>query len=147
MSPVLLLAALVAVTLIACGTEGLLRHIRARQLRSLAVQWRMAYTHRDPFNLAERIGARLPLPAPNLRVLDLVHGSEASFHRYVFTVEFTQETLSTYGRKRRVFTFCEPRDVADPCPAPLVAAPEELPILDQYRHLHDHNWTSSDRRP
>ena len=147
MTPIRLLTLVLALTVLAWTTHQILRQLRRRQLRRLAVQWRMGYAERDLFNLAARITSQLPVPAAaDLRVLDLLYASEGNHHRYVFTVEYTRGIISSHRRECRVMTFCEPRDTAARCPSPLLPAPEQLPILDQYRHLHDHNFASSNPR-
>ncbi|MGE5612476.1 MAG: hypothetical protein ACM359_24725 [Bacillota bacterium] len=119
-----------------------MRFVRCQRLRRVASEWRMGYAQKDPFNLARRIVSCFPVPdAEDLCIVDLIYCSEGSWHRYVFTAEYTRSADGGRWRERRVMTFCEPRDaslVADA--SSLAAAPEDLPVLDQYRYLQTHNW-------
>ena len=133
-----LLVIVCGVTVGAWVASEIARGIHRVRLRRLALKWRMGYAQEDLFNLAARILPQFPIPAAgDLRIIDLLHHSEGRCHRYLFTAEYTCGVISGHRRERRVLTFCEPRDHARGCPAPLVAAPEHLTILDQYAHLHE----------
>lgn len=140
MTPLLLLAVVLWLTLVALTAQGVLRHVCRRQLRRLAVERGMSYSERDLFNLASRIMAALPVPAgADLRVFDLLYGSQGDHHRYIFTAEYTRGVVGGHQRESRAVTFGEPRDGAPERPLPVDWAPDNLSILDQYRYLLEHH--------
>jgi hypothetical protein len=145
MSPVSFLALLAAITAAAWAAGAGLRHRRRNALRRLAAEWQMRYVQEDLFNLAGRIAPAFPIPdVSDVRVVDLIYGSQQDRHRYVFTAEYTLGREDRYRRDCRAATFCEPKEPgAGQCSTPLVMAPGELPIVDQYEHL---KRTMSDER-
>jgi hypothetical protein len=138
--PLLLLASLLALTALALIVHKILRHAIKRRLRRFASDWKMRYVERDLFHLAPRIATIIPVPgAADLRVIDVLYGSEGDTHRYLFTAEYTRGVVGRHEREQRVMTFAEPREPSrENPPTPLVCAPQDLPIPDQYLHLHDH---------
>ena len=148
MSPIVLLTMVVGVTAAVWAVDGVLRHRRKSALRRLAGEWHMGYAERDLFNLGGRIVGEFPVPAAGaLRVVDVIYGSQQDRHRYLFTAQYTRGVVGGRRREQWVMTFCEPQDAAQgQCCSPLIAAPEQLSILDQYRHLHDHEVSSATSR-
>jgi hypothetical protein len=138
--PLLLLGSLLALTALALLLHKLLRHGTKRRLRRLANDWTMRYVERDLFHLAPRIATIIPVPgAADVRVLDVIYGSQGEMHRYLFTAEYTRGVVERHEREQRVMTFAEPKEpTRENPPTPLVCAPPELPIAEQYLHLHDH---------
>ena len=138
--PLLLLGSLLAITAIAWIVHKFLRHRIKKRLRRFANDWKMRYAERDLFHLAPRIAAIVPVPgAADLRVIDVIYGSHGDTHRYLFTAEYTRGVVGRHEREQRVMTFAEPKEpTPENPPTPLVCAPPELPIADQYVHLHEH---------
>jgi hypothetical protein len=133
------LALLVAITAAARLAYVMLRKHHRRTLQGLARQWRMHYSPRDRFDLADRIAERFPLPgAAEMLVLDLIYGTEGDFYRYIFSAEYTSGVTRAKRRHRRVVTFREPKGRAARGDwSPLVLAPEELTVIEQYRNLKE----------
>jgi hypothetical protein len=109
------------------------------QISQLASQWRMHYSHDDRFRLSDRIAPRLPLSgAANVRVTDLVYGNEDNSYRYLFLVAYTEGVARLKARRRRVATFREPKDHTGVGGwSDFELAPEELTIVEQFKHLHE----------
>ena len=142
MTPLEFLAFMLVVTAVAAGVHAIRRRRHMAALRRLAEEAWLHFTAADRFRLAPRIAQRLPVPgAAAVRVLDLIYGVERQNYRYVFATEYTVGVLRSKQGVRRVVTFTEPRDpsaAADDCgrrPDELVFAPEDLPVIEQYRHL------------
>jgi hypothetical protein len=137
LTPAQFLAVMLLITAGAAVAQVLIRQRRVSQLRALAEEWRMHFSATDRFQLAPRVAPRLPVPgAAAVRVSDLLYGIERENYRYVFCTEYTTGVLRTKTGNRRVATFAEPRDGSGaPACAPLVFAPEALPLVEQYRHL------------
>lgn len=142
--PLLLLSSLLALTALALVVHKILRHGIKRRLRKFAGEWRMGYAERDLFQLAPRIATIIPVPgAADLRVIDVIYGSKGEQHRYLFTAEYTRGVVGRHEREQRVMTFAEPKEpTRDNPPTPLVCAPQDLPIAEQYRHLHEKAFPS-----
>jgi hypothetical protein len=138
LSPLEFLAIMLAITAAAGVIQAVVRRRRVDRLRALADEWRLHFSATDRFQLAPRVAARIPVPgAAAVRVRDLLYGIERQNYRYVFCTEYTTGVLRSKTGVRRVATFAEPRDGSGgaPAPAPLVFAPESLPLIEQYRHL------------
>jgi hypothetical protein len=142
MPPLLLLSLLIAITGAVAALHLIIRHRQKRDLRQLANEWQMRYAEADLFNLGLRIAGHFPVAGTSdLRVLDLIYASEESRHRYLFTAEFTTGAGDQYRRQRRAMTFCDPVEAASAQgPSPLLFAPAELPLVQQYQHLRQ-RWT------
>src|SRR2546423_5407251 len=138
MAPSYFLLLTVAVTLSAWLAQTIRSGTHQRALRRLATEWRMHYSPGDRFRLADRVAERFPVTgAADVRVVDLIYGIEEAGYRYIFSCEFTSGVGKWKHRRRRVATFCEPKDRADAAGwSPLKLAAENLPLLDQYRSLH-----------
>jgi hypothetical protein len=142
--PLLLLGSLLALTALALVVHKILRHGIKRRLRQLAGDWKMGYVERDLFHLAPRIATIIPVPgAADLRVIDVIYGSQGKTHRYLFTAEYTRGVVGRHEREQRVMTFAEPKEpTRENPPTPLVCAPQDLPIPEQYRDLHEKAFAS-----
>ena len=137
MVPLTFLASLVALTLLALAGQALERRRVGHVMRKLAAQWKMHYAGEDRFQITTRVRESFPVPgASDVVVTDLLYRQEAELYRYFFTVDYTQGVIRTKHRVRRAATFCEPRDRSGgACFSPLVLAPENLPLLEQYAQL------------
>ena len=136
MPPGVLLFALIALTVVAVAMDVLAHRRRARALRVLAAQWRMTYHPADPIRVAPKVLPRFPIPgAANVRVMDLIYGSDRDRYRYVFSVEFTVGLVGPRRRIVRVASLSEPRDRGATGPVSLNLAPAQGTLVDQYRYL------------
>ena len=136
-SPLLFLALVCGVTLVALIVHLALRRARVGRLRRLAQEWQMHYTPDDRFGLASRASQALGVPgASNVRVEDVIYGGEGESYRYYFTVEYTIGVIRRQTDQRCVCTATEKkaRDAARPMEH-FESAPMELPILEQYRRV------------
>jgi hypothetical protein len=138
MLPGVLLLALVALTVLAAALDVLVHSRRSRALRSLATQWQMNYHRSDQLRITPKVMATLPIcGAANVRVMDLIYGSEPGRYRYVFSVEYTVGVTGPKRRVLRVANLIEPRrQGGTPIDQPvLTLAPRErgAGLLDQYR--------------
>jgi hypothetical protein len=138
MSPLLFLAILVFVTAAARLAYAISVRARRREMQQLARQWEMHYSPRDRFDLAGGVAQRFPIPgAAEVRILDLLYASEGDHYRYLFSVEYTLGVTHGKHRLRRVATFREPKARSESAEwSALFLAPEELPLIEQYKHLH-----------
>ena len=136
-NPGLCLAALVALTGLAATIEAVSRRRLRRALRRLAAEWRMTYSACDRLRIAARIAHKLSVPgAADVCVTDVIYGSLGDRYRYIFTVEFTIGVVRGKQRHVRVAAFGEARDRQSPEQVgPLSLAPENLPLVEQYRRL------------
>jgi hypothetical protein len=136
MSPGLLLLSCLLATGIAASIDVAMHRRRSAALRALASQWGMNYHPGDQLRLAAKVLPRLPVPgAANVRVLDLIYGSDRDRYRHVFSVEYTLGVIGTKRRVVRVASLSEPRDRSSSAPIVLTLAPEEGSLIDQYRAL------------
>lgn len=135
--PLVALGFLAGCTALAGAIQSLSRRRRKRALRRLAAQWRMTYSSRDRLRITSRVADRLPIPgAADVHVADVIYGTQGARYRYIFTTEYTLGAVGGKRRQVRVAAFSESRDrkCAEP-PEPVMLAPEELPLLEQYRRL------------
>jgi hypothetical protein len=137
MSPAHLFIIVLVVTAMAAGCEFIRRKLYRKRLQGLAGEWRMNYSPIDQFRLTPRVAQNFPVPgAANIRVIDLIYGSNEDEYRYVFTAEYTAGIVSGKHRVSRAGTFAEARDRAGSGAEPrVVLAPKNLPLLEQYRKL------------
>src|SRR5205085_8071945 len=97
--PLLFFAVLLAGTIALLIVQVLSDRVHRRRMMALAREWRMHYARDDRFNLAPRVAERLPLPgAADVRIADLIYGSEEGTRRYVFSAQYTSGVVR---RKRR----------------------------------------------
>ena len=125
--------------MVALSTQAILRRLHRRKLQRLAAEWQMHYSPDDRFRLAGRAAEMLPIPgAAQVRVMDLIYGNEKDGYRYLFSASFTEGVIRNKRRSVRVASFREARDrdCAD-ATSPLIVAAENLPIVEQYRELHE----------
>ncbi len=107
-----------------------------RRFRKLAKQLHIRYSPLDRFNLGARIERCLPDPgASDVRVIDLMYGTEHHEHRYVFTAEYTVGTIGGTRRKRVIARTSEPRGRSCECFAVIDLGDPNLAIDEQYRSL------------
>src|SRR5688572_4386204 len=136
MTPGLLLLTCVLFTVAAAAADVAVHRRRSRGLRVLASQWGMNYHPADQLRLTPKVLPRLPVPgAANVRVMDLIYGSDRDRYRYVFSVEFTLGLVGPKRRVVRVASLSEPRERGATGPVSLTLAPEKGKLLDQYRAL------------
>jgi hypothetical protein len=138
MPPIFLLLILCGVTAAALSAARLHQQRERIALQKLAVEHRLHFSRGDQLRLTPRVAGVLPVPgAAGVLVSNVVYGSAAGVHRYVFTVEYTIGVMRTRQRVRRAATFSEPRDRGGggPCRVAMTLAPVELELLDQYRLL------------
>ena len=114
------------------------RRRRQRMMAEQARDWRMHYSARDLFRLAERVAPRLPaVGAADVFVADVIYGIEGEHHRYLFSVEYTVGLVHARHRIVRAASFREPKDRTDSTgPPALELAEQALPLVEQYRTLH-----------
>jgi len=135
-SPSVFFISLLCVTAVVWTLHRVMRHAHKKQLRALASQWGMQYAQADLFNLAARVAGQFPIPGvADLLVRDMIYATQGDRHRYVFTAEYTLGVIDRQRREERAVTFCDPRDSGGQCATPLILAPEELPLIEQYRQL------------
>ena len=138
MSPWQVLSLTLAVTLFAYAAELVRRRWHRRALRRLAGEWGMTFSQPDTLRLTPKIARHFPIPgAANLRVVNVIYGSDPDRYRYVFTAEYTVGVVSAKRRNVRAGSFTEPRDRTRGGPGvreTVVLAPAELSLLEQYRH-------------
>jgi len=137
MHPSFFLALALLLTAIAVTSDFLSRRRLRCQLQRLATEFKMAYSHSDRFALADRVAEHFPIPgAAALRVIDLLYSSDADCYRYLFCAEYTFGVIRSKRRMLRAVSLREPTGRTDPAIwANMKLAPENLPLLDQYRHL------------
>jgi hypothetical protein len=137
MTPLDVLAFTICATAVAVAVESVAARRRRKILRKLAAEWRMTYSRFDSLRLTPKVARSFPIPgAANLLVTDVIYGIEHERYRYVFRAEFTLGTVRSKKRLARVATFSEPRDRHKPQgTAPVVLAPDEGSLVEQYRHL------------
>ncbi len=137
MTPMQFLFLIAATTALAAGLQYSQRQRYVRKLRNLASELQLNYSPTDRFRLAPRVALSLPIPgAAAVLVTDLLYGQEERGYRYFFRTEYTIGVLRTKTAVRQVGTFCEPRDAAAATETKVVFAPENLSLVDQYRHLY-----------
>lgn len=128
-----------AITALAPALQWVLDHRRARELRGLAALWHMHFAADDRFRLAQRVGFRLPaLGAAGVRAWNLIYGADAERRAYLFTVEYGIGAIGSQRRHRRVAMLDEPASetTSHDTDSHFTIAPEHLPVIEQYRHLH-----------
>jgi hypothetical protein len=136
LSPAFLFIGLLCVTAVVWTLHRVMRHAFKRELRALASQWGMQYAQADLFNLAARVAADFPIVGvADLVVRDMIYATQGDRHRYVFTAEYTLGVIERHRREARAVTFCDPRDAGGHCATPIILAPEELPLIEQYKQL------------
>ena len=137
MTPGLYLILLLLLTLLAMIISHRLRRRRERELSRLAAEWKMHFTATDRFKLAPRVAEHFPIAgAADLRVVDLIYGKTENHRHYYFTAEYTLGVVNTKRRVHRAVMFREP--IADPqseAVIPILLAPADLPLPEQYRQL------------
>ena len=108
--------------------------------------------------ITAKVVGRLPVPgAANVRVRDVIYGTERDRYRYVFTAEFTVGVVGPKHRVARVATFSEPRarvggqsgassvETGSGSAPTVILAPEGGTLVEQYRRLAPAAAKSADR--
>ncbi len=105
----------------------------------------MHFSPRDQFDLAARVAERFPVPgAAELRVSDLIYGSDGTMYRYLFSAEYTTGVIYAKHRHLRVATFSEPKERSALRPrSELYVADESDDPIAQYEALHHKVATSA----
>ena len=135
MPPIYLLLALLLVTFWAWFIDRWISGRGRAAYRELALSRGMHYSPNDPLRLTPRIAAQLPIPgAAAVRVIDLLYRTDEKNHYYVFTAEYTVGVVGPKQRVRRAASFVESKS-ADGETQPMLLAPGDLPIIEQYRSL------------
>jgi len=137
LTPMNLLLAAIGITAIAAMVYWLIRRREQQALSELAKSWRMHYSPRDVFNLAPRVAPRLPVPgAAEVRVRDLIYGTEEAGHRYIFSADYTVGVIRSKSRRRFVVSVLEPRGRSDASVwSSMRVAPDDLSLIQQYESL------------
>ena len=140
-----MLALTCGITAAAYAVELIARRRWRRALRRLAAEWKMNFGRADTLRLTEKVARHFPVPgAARLHVSNVIYGTDRldpDLYRYVFTVEYTVGVVRTKRRLVRVGSFAEPRardraaGRAHHATAPVVLAPGNLSLIQQYRHL------------
>ena len=137
MTPLQFLFLIAATTALAAGLQYAQRQRQIRRLRKLASELQLTYSPTDRFRLAPRMAQALTVPgAAAVLVTHLLYGQEERGYRYIFQTEYTIGVLRTKTAIQQVGTFCEPRDAAGASAPSITFAPENLSIIEQYRHLY-----------
>jgi hypothetical protein len=132
----IVLGLLVAISLIATVVQRSRRHKIRHEIRSLATEWGMTYASQDRLRLARKIYNRLPVVgAASLTVCDVIYGAKAGERRCVFTVQFTTGVIRVNKRVQRVGLLVESLNARAASNIAFDLAPEELPLIEQYRAL------------
>ena len=135
-SPAVFFLSLLCVTAFVWVLHRAMRHAHKQQLRALASQWGMQYAQADLFKISSRVAAGFPIVGvADLIVRDMIYATQGDRHRYIFTAEYTLGVVDRHRREARAVTFCDPREAGGQCATPIILAPEELPLLDQYKQL------------
>ncbi len=136
MNPSIYLVLLLAITVGAGVRQYRVRRSLSRELRRLAGQWQMNYSHGDPLQLTHRIAVVFPVNgAAHVTITDLIYGLEQDNYRYYLATEFTVGLTRSKKRVRRVVTFTEPRTGTPRAFSPMRVAPAEMSIVEQFQFL------------
>ena len=125
-------------SLLVIGTIGMLvihllsNRLHRRRLIALAREWRMHYAPDDRFNLAARVAQKMPIPgAADVRIVDLIYGSERGTRRYVFCAHYTRGVVRWKRREKCVASLTESKENW----SSLDVAPGEMSVVEQYRKV------------
>jgi len=136
MSPLLLMIVVLLLPLAALLVQRLGRG-ELRALQAFAREHQLHFTIDDRFQIASRVAELLPSPgAADVRVYHLVYGRDGSRYHFIFTVEWTEGSVRSKRRSRRVASFSEEKDRSGQSSAmQLQLASAEHPRIDQYARL------------
>lgn len=139
LTPLFLLGILLVISAAAHVGSVMWRQRRRSQLRRLAREWQMQYSPSDVFHLAGRVAPSLPvLGAADVRVHDVIYGSEPDGYRCIFSAEYTAGVVRSRSRRRCVVSILEPRNTPDEAGkewSSLQVAPTDIRLIEQYRTL------------
>jgi hypothetical protein len=140
MEPIVFLWLTIGITVAAAAGQWAIYFRRQRALRMLASLWHMHFSADDRFRLAQRVASRLPeIGAADLIAWNLIYGSDAGRRGYLFTLEYEIGTIGSQRRKRCVALLDEPvtsEGGGEAADTHFAIAPDKLPLIEQYRHLH-----------
>jgi hypothetical protein len=136
LNPAFYLVLLLTISAAAAMWQYRIRRRLANVLRGIALTWHMNYSPGDPLRLTPRIAAAFPVPgAAHVAITDLVYGLEGDHYRYYLATEFTVGLTRSKKRIRRVITFTEPRSGENRSFSPMLVAPAELTVVEQFHEL------------
>ncbi len=137
MLPLFHLYAIIAITLAAYAISRYERLRRQVLLRQIASEFQLNYAPNDPFQLANKIIDRFPVPgAARLVVTDVVYGTRGDHFQYLFTANYTVGAIRVKKRLYRVAAYAEPLSGAtNELRIPVTLANAKLEWIDQYREL------------
>lgn len=136
MNPSFYLVLLLTISAAAAMWQYRIRRRLAKELRSVAISWQMNYSPGDPLRLTPRIAAGFPVPgAAHIAITDLIYGLDGDHYRYYLATEFTVGLTRSKKRIRRVITFTEPRQGEYRTFSPMLVAPAELEVVEQFQEL------------
>lgn len=135
-TPFILFTIALGVTALAWMINRIILRRRRKMLGLLARDSHMHYSARDVFGLASRVAGRLPIMgAAEVRVCDLIYGSDHEALRCVFSAEYTIGVVHSKSRRRCVIRVLEPKGGGDAPWKAFEVAPEHLPLIEQYQLL------------
>ena len=136
MSPMTFLLIVASVTAGAFIVDFVMRKRRGALLSRLAMANKLHFCGDDRFNLGDRVAERLPTPgAADVKAIDVVYGVENDRLNYVFTAEYTQGTVRTKRRVRRVVRLSELKKRAQKDDGEISVSDTTVPVVEQYRAL------------
>jgi hypothetical protein len=139
LTPAVLLGLLLVISMVAHLGSVMWRQRRRSQLRRLAREWKMQYSPNDVFHLAGRVAPGLPvLGAADVRVHDVIYGSEPDGYRCIFSAEYTAGVVRSRSRRRCVVSILEPRANPDEAAkewSSFQVAASDLRLIEQYESL------------
>jgi hypothetical protein len=136
LNPSFYLVLLLTISAAAAMWQYRVRRRRGKELRAVAIAWNMNYSPGDPLRLTPRIAAGFPVPgAAHVAITDLIYGLEGDHYRYYLATEFTVGLTRSKKRIRRVITFTEPRLGEMRTFSPMLVAPPDLAVVEQFEEL------------
>jgi len=136
MSPLFFFFACVIVTAGAMGAYAITDARRRLRLRELARTCDMHFAAADRFNQAAAVASRFPAIAPaDPAISDVLYCRRSERYWYVFRFDYTIGVTGPKLRRKAVVAFTESCDGAEGNPTPLLIAPPDVDLADQYRGL------------
>jgi len=137
MTPLSFLLLLAGISIAALAIQRWRDLLQQRTLDRLAHEWDLHYAPKDRFKLSGSVSQQLPEPgAADVLIKDVIYGNEGDAFRYFLTAEYTVGVVRAKRRRRQVCTFRETRIPGGGEFSPLVFAPQDRCLADQYRYLH-----------
>jgi hypothetical protein len=136
MNPMTFLFAVLGLTGVAWLVNFAIDRRRVVLLSRLASEYKLHFSRDDRFNLAGRVAERLPTPgAADVKVIDLIYGMQNDRLKYVFTAEYTQGTVRTKRRVRRVAAIDDAKGRAERYGGEIAIGDAKTSLIEQYRAL------------